>query len=44
MIAQGRLGYYAAYVDSKIPPMMALLYTSAVKQYNINLNFSHGTT
>jgi hypothetical protein len=31
MIAQGRLEYYVAYVDSTIPPVMALLYISAVK-------------
>ena len=31
MTAQGRLGYYAAYVDSTIPPVMALLYTSSIK-------------
>lgn len=39
MTAQGRLGYYAAYVESTIPPVMVLLYSSSVKQYNINLHF-----
>ena len=31
MTAQGRLGYYVAYDDSTISPVMALMYTSAVK-------------
>jgi hypothetical protein len=40
MTAQCRLAYYVAYVDSTIPPVMALLYTSAVKHVPYNFHTS----